>query len=77
MTKYAVVKIVNGSYALVSEWDNLPGALVNFHNVCMTHWNSSDVTSATIAILDAHLNKVRSEIITHEVEETDDTEDTE
>ena len=69
--KLAVVKVVNGAFAIVSEWtDDEQGAIVAFHDACKNHWNASDVVSATIAIKDEkfHTFKDYEEFITHSAE---------
>ena len=51
--KYAIVKIVNGSFSIDSEWnDNIQGAIVKFHSVCGTLWNEMSVETATVEIID-------------------------
>ena len=51
--KYAIVKIVNGSFSIDSEWnDNIQGAIVKFHSVCGTLWNETTVEAATVEIID-------------------------
>ena len=68
--KLFVVKISNGSIAVVSEWtDNSQGALVSFHDTCKTLWNAPDVIKATVRILDDQLDcyQGHSETIVHEV----------
>lgn len=74
--KYAVIKCVNGSYAIASEgWTDLTKAKVNYHSLCQTHWNASDVTTAAIMIVDENLDCVEGykEFITHETEEDETT----
>ena len=61
--KLFVEKVVNGNPAVVSEWDdNAKGAMVSFHDTCMTLWNADDVQTATVKIftdsLDLYNNKV-------------------
>ena len=70
--KLYVVKIVNGSIAIVSEWtDNSQGALVSFHDTCKVLWNSADVKKATVRIIDEQLDcwQGHSETIVHETDE--------
>ena len=69
--KYAVLKIVNGNFLIDSEWnDDTQGAIVKFHDVCKTLWNASDVTNATVEIIDQKgcIYKEYREFITHTVE---------
>ena len=50
---YAVIKCVNGSFTLDSEWkNNINGAIMQWHNVCRTLWSSEDVNMATVEIID-------------------------
>lgn len=56
--KYAVIIVVNGSYAISTEHDNLQSAIISYHNACTAHWNASDVLDATIAIIDENLDCV-------------------
>ena len=52
--KYAVLKIVNGAFSIDSEWnENINSAKVKYHDVCKVLWNSSDVSSATVEIIDS------------------------
>ena len=57
--KYAVQQCVNGNYSTVAEYDNnLEGALVKFHQTCANLWNSKDVITAKVKIVDENLNTV-------------------
>lgn len=55
--KYSVLKAINGSVAVDSEWSALEKAIVQFHSVCTNLWNASDVEYATVMIVD---DKLRS-----------------
>ena len=69
--KYGVIKCINGSYAIHSEgWTDLAKAKVNYHELCQTLWNASDVITAKVMIADEQLNRVDgySEYIFHEPE---------
>ena len=49
---YAVLKNVNGNFSIDSEWNNnLNGAIVKFHDVCKTLWNTAEVQTATVEIV--------------------------
>ena len=66
--KYAVVQCVNGNFSIVAEYtDNIQGAIVRFHQVCANLWNSQDVISANVRIIDERQNTVMnmSEDIKH------------
>ena len=67
---YAVLKIVNGNFSIDSEWGaNLQGALVQWHDVCKTLWNSSDVVTAYVKVINEQGNQIEDygEFIHHEV----------
>ena len=69
--KYAIIKCVNGNYAVHSEGiTNLDNAKVQYHGLCQTLWNAPDVATATVKIVDEQLNNVENyrEFITHPVE---------
>lgn len=67
--KYAIVKIVNGTFSIDSEWsDNLNGAKTRFHGVAQVLWNASDVLDAYVMIVDGQLDCVEGykEFIHHD-----------
>lgn len=68
--KYAVIQCVNGNYSTVAEYpdDNIQGALVKFHQTCANLWNSADVKTATVKIINERLETVmgKTEEIKHE-----------
>jgi len=66
--KYAIIKCSNGSFAIDSEWTDLTKAKVTFHGVCQTLWNSADVKTAKVMIVDEQLNCVEDycEFVRHE-----------
>lgn len=66
--KLYVSKIVNhGELKTVAETDNEQTAIVNFHNTCSTLWNTAEVYTGNVAILDEQLNiyKGYTELIKH------------
>lgn len=72
--KYAVIQCVNGNYSTVAEYpdDNIRGALVKFHQTCANLWNSADVKTATVKIINERLETVMGkteEIKNEEAEE--------
>ena len=70
--KYAIVKCVNGNYAIHAEGiTELSNAKTQFHGLCQTLWNAPDVITASVMIVDEHLNCVDmyQEFIQHEVTE--------
>lgn len=61
--KYAIVKVVNGNYSIHAEGiTNLSSAKVQFHGVCQTLWNASDVLTACVMIVDEDLSCVNGYI---------------
>lgn len=68
--QYAIIKVVNGSYSIHAEGiTEISAAKVQFHGVCQTLWNASDVASAFVMIADEQLDVVEGykEYIHHEV----------
>lgn len=56
---YAIVKVVNGSYSVHAEgFTDVAAAKVTYHGLCQTLWNSSDVISAEVSIVDENLDCV-------------------
>ena len=79
--KYAIIKCINGNYAIHAETSDLNSAKVNFHGLCQTLWNATDVLTAKVEIVDEQLNVVEDyrEFIHHDPEpepepETETTE---
>ena len=76
--KYAVTQCVNGNYSIVAEFENnLEGAIVRFHQVCANLWNSQDVASANVRIIDENQNTVmgKSEDIGHDQPEPNEPQE--
>ena len=72
--KYALIQCVNGSFSVVSEHGtNLQAAKVAFHDRCKVLWNSADVITATVKIVDENLTCVENyvETITHPIVESE------
>lgn len=70
--KYAIIKVVNGSYSIHAEGINdIATAKVQFHGLCQTLWNASDVVTAYVEIADEQLDVVEGykEYIRHETED--------
>ena len=70
--KYAIVKVINGNYFIHAEGiTNLNNAKVQFHGLCETLWNASDVITAEVKIVDENLDCVEDykEFISHPVKE--------
>lgn len=70
--KYAVIKCINGSYAIHAEGiTELSSAKTNFHGLCQTLWDAPDVITAEVMIVDENLDCVEGyrEFISHKVEE--------
>ena len=68
--KYAIVKSSNGAFVIDSEWSDLTKAKVQFHSVCQTLWNATDVITAKVVLVDEQLNCVEgyAEFIHHDPE---------
>lgn len=67
--KYAIIKVINGHYFIHSEGiTEVNDAKVQFHGLCQTLWNASDVITAKVEIVDEQLNVVDDyrEYIYHE-----------
>lgn len=69
--KYAIVKVINGNYFIHSEGiTDLAAAKTQYHGLCQTLWNATDVEKAHVMIIDEQLNCVEGykEYIHHETE---------
>ena len=68
--KYSIIKCINGAFSVDSEHGELTRAKVRFHAVCQTLWNSADVKTAKVMIVDELLNCVEGyrEFIRHDPE---------
>lgn len=67
--KYAIIKVINGNYSVHAEGiTELANAKANFHGLCQTLWNASDVITAYVAIVDEQLDVVEGhkEFVHHE-----------
>lgn len=67
--KYAILKCINGNYFVHAEGiTDLSSAKTQFHGLCQTLWNASDVLSAYVMIVDEQLDCVEGykEFIHHE-----------
>lgn len=57
--KYAVVKVINGSYFIHAEgFTDVNKAKVSYHGLCQTLWSTSDVEVACVMITDENLDIV-------------------
>lgn len=66
--KYAIIKVINGNYFIHAEGiTDINSAKVQFHGLCQSLWNASDVLKATVIIADENLDAVEGykEVITH------------
>ena len=71
---YAIIKCVNGNYAIHSEGiATIEAAKVQYHGLCQTLWNAPDVINAHVIISDERFNPVEgySEDIHHEASEAE------
>ena len=70
--KYAIIKVINGNYNIHAEGiTELASAKTQFHGLCQTLWNASDVITAEVKIMDENLDCVEDyrEFISHPVDE--------
>lgn len=70
--KYAIVKVINGSYFIHAEGiTKLDSAKTQFHGLCETLWNAPDVITACVMITDENLDVVEDykEFISHPTKE--------
>lgn len=68
--KYAIIKVINSNYFVHAEGImELANAKTQFHGLCQTLWNASDVVTAYVMIADEQLDVVEGykEFIHHEV----------
>lgn len=57
--KYAIVKVINGNYSVHAEGiTDVKNAKVQFHGLCQTLWNATDVITACAMIVDENLDVV-------------------
>ena len=71
--KYAIIKVINGNYFVHAEGITaLSSAKTQFHGLCQTLWNATDVVTAYVEIVDEQLDVVEGykEFIHHEVVES-------
>lgn len=77
--KYSIIKVINGNYFVHAEGiTDLAQAKTQFHGLCQTLWNASDVLSAYVMIADEQLDAVEGykEFIHHEAQPEPTTEPT-
>jgi hypothetical protein len=68
--KYAIIKVVNGNYFIHAEGiTTKESAKVQWHGLCQSLWNASDVITAYAEIVDENLDCVEGykEFIHHDV----------
>lgn len=57
--KYGIIKVINGNYFIHAEGiTDLASAKTQFHGLCQTLWNASDVLSACVMIVNEELDIV-------------------
>lgn len=67
--KYAIIKVINGNYFVHAEGiATVESAKTTFHGVCQTLWNTPDVITAEVMIVNEQLDCVEGykENIHHE-----------
>ena len=70
--KLAIIKCINGNYFIHAEGiTSIESAKTQYHGLCQTLWNASDVISAYVMIVDEQLDVVEGykEYIHHEPQE--------
>ena len=66
---YSIIKVINGHYFIHAEGiSDLASAKTQFHGLCQTLWNASDVITAMVMIADEQLDAVEGykEFIHHD-----------
>jgi len=74
---YAIIKCVNGNYAVQAEGiTEISAAKVQFHNLCAALWNEPSVVTASVRIVDEQLDNVQGcrEYISHPQENSNESE---
>ena len=74
MAKFALIKCVNGSFAVATEHADKNAGIVAFHQTSASLWNASDVITARLSLVDENLYVVDgkyTEVIDRTVEETE------
>lgn len=77
--KYAIVKVINGNYAVHAEgFTDLSAAKVNYFGLCQTLWNAPDVLTGEVMIVDENLDCVEGykEFIHHDPQPEPEVEET-
>lgn len=75
--KYAIIKVINGTYAIHAEGiTTVEAAKTQFHGLCQVLWNAPDVETAHVMIADEQLDAVEGykERISHPQEQINATE---
>lgn len=70
--KYSIIKVINGNFFVHAEGiTDLASAKTQFHGLCQTLWNASDVYTGCVKIMDEQLDCVQSyrEFISHSIPE--------
>ena len=76
--KYGIIKVINGNYFIHAEGiTDLASAKSQFHGLCQTLWNASDVITACVSIVNENLDCVEGykEHITHPAPEPEPAEE--
>lgn len=70
--KYSIIKCINGNYYIHAEgFTELAKAKTNFHTLCASLWNATDVITAEVMLVDENLDSVEGykEFIDHVLED--------
>lgn len=65
---YAVIKVVNGNFAVSTEHGHdLQAAIIAFHSLCAALWNDTIEVDAVVKVVDTNLDTVdgKVEFISH------------
>ena len=56
---FSIIKVINGNYSIHAEGiATIEAAKVQFHGLCKTLWNATDVRTAHVMIADEQLDVV-------------------
>lgn len=74
--KYAIIRCVNGNYAVHGEYPTIEAAKVAFHQYSAALWNDQGTENAMIKIVDEQLDCAEGyrEFVHHEQEQTNVSE---
>lgn len=65
---YAVISNINGNWKIEVETNNLQQAEVNYHGLCESFWNASDVEIGYVWLVDRSLKPIEKAEIHHDTD---------